>query len=105
MLSTQTRLKVSYICNRIANGADVPLAEMTWVQKWASHNSGVYEMLRSARRKAMSSGTSLDNFLNDLGLGEPDPADHLTSGDTYPDRIAEWFRRNDGESIDRLRRD
>lgn len=104
MISTTTRLQVEYICNRIANRAEVPLAEMTWIQKWATSNRTVYEMLRSARRKAMSADTNLDNFLNDLGLGEPDPTDHLTGG-THPDRIAEWFHRNDGENIDRLRRD
>lgn len=104
MISTNTRLQVEYICNRIANGAEVPLAEMTWIQKWASSNRTVYEMLRSARRKALSADTSLDNFLNDLGLGEPDPSDHIV-GNTHPDRIAEWFHRNDGENLDRLRRD
>ena len=104
MLSTTTRLQVEYICSRISNGAEVPLAEMTWIQKWASHNSSVYEMLRGARRKAQATDP-LDHFLNDLGLGEPDPADHLHSGNTHPDRIAEWFHRNDGESLERLRRD
>lgn len=104
MISTNTRLQVEYICNRISNGEEVQLSEMTWIQKWASSNRTVYEMLRSARRKSMSADSNLDNFLNDLGLGEPDPQDHLTGG-THPDRIAEWFRRNDGENLDRLRRD
>ena len=103
MLSTQTRLQAEYICLRISNGAEVPLAEMTWIQKWASSNRTVYEMLRGARRKAQATDP-LDNFLNDLGLGEPDPSDHLTSN-THPERIAELFRRNDGENLDRLRRD
>ena len=104
MLSTNVRLQVEFICSRISNNEPVQFAEMAWIQKWASSNRTVYEMLRSARRKALSADSPLDNFLNDLGLGEPDPADHL-QGNTHPDRIAEWFRRNDGENLDRLRRD
>jgi hypothetical protein len=91
MLSTQTRLKVEFICERIQSGAPVELADMAWIQKWADKNPTVAQMLRSARRKAANpEPTDLDSFCDALDIGEPDPSDHLV-GPQDPVTLAEWF--------------
>jgi hypothetical protein len=38
---------------------------------------------------------SLDDFLNIMDLGNPDPSEHRTRFDG-PDDIADFFRNNDG---------
>lgn len=93
MLSTETRQRVEFICDRISKGAPVELKEMTWLQKWASHNPTVDSMVRKARRTALQGDAipdSLDDFCNALDIGEPDPSDHLV-GPQDPLTLAEWF--------------
>lgn len=93
MLSTNTRLRVEFICERIAKGAPVELNDMTWIQKLASKNPTVDSQLRKARRSSIQGATeqdSLDGFCNALDLGEPDPRDHLV-GPQDPTTLAEWF--------------
>jgi hypothetical protein len=36
---------------------------------------------------------STDHFLNQLGLGDPDPSNHRTGFDSADD-IADWFNRD-----------
>jgi hypothetical protein len=93
MLSTQTRLRVEFICDRIAKGAPVELNDMAWLQKLASRNPTVDTWLRKARRAAIQGdqeSNSLDSFCQAMDLGEPDPADHLI-GPQDPTTLAEWF--------------
>lgn len=93
MLSTQTRLRVEFICDRIAKGAPVELNDMAWLQKLASRNPTVDTWLRKARRAAIQGDqepNSLDSFCQAMDLGEPDPADHLV-GPQDPTTLAEWF--------------
>ena len=66
MLSTEVRKKAEFICSRIAEGAEVQLSEMAWIQKWAKSNHSVEAMLRKARRKALNGDIppeGLDKFL------------------------------------------
>lgn len=93
MLSTNTRLRVEFICDRIKNGASVELADMAWVQKWAQRNPTVATMLRQARRAATQPEPSeLDEFCQALDIGDPDPSEHLV-GPQNPVDLAEWFTR------------
>ena len=41
MLSTDTRLRVEFICERISQGAPVELKDMAWLQKLAARNPTV----------------------------------------------------------------
>lgn len=98
MLSTQYRLRVEAICNKIVSGETVELSEMIWVEKLANVNRSAATLLRQARRKAANpdmTEDSLDGFLNALDLGNPDPSEHRTRFDG-PDDIADFFRNNDG---------
>ena len=92
MLSTQTRLRVEFICDRISLGAPVEFNDMIWIQKWASHNPTVDRMLRQARRVAVQGDepTEMDQFCQAMDIGEPDPSEHL-QGPQDPVTLAEWF--------------
>jgi hypothetical protein len=98
MLSTQYRLKLEAICDKIVKSESVELNEIIWAEKLASANRSAATLLRQARRKAanpdMKEG-SLDEFLNILDLGHPDPSEHRTGFDG-PDDIADFFRNDDG---------
>jgi hypothetical protein len=97
MLSTQYRLRLEAICDRIAIGDEVSLEDMIWVEKLAKANRSAATILRQARRKAanpnMKQG-SLDEFLNIMDLGHPDPSEHRTRFDGADD-IADFFRTDD----------
>ena len=93
MLSTKYRLRMEYICNRIANKEEVKLGDMIWAEKLAKANQSAAAMLRRARREAnnpdMIEG-GLDDFMNKLDLGDPDPSNHRDGFDSV-EEIVEWF--------------
>jgi len=94
MLSTQYRLKLEFICKCIANGESVKLEDMIWAEKLGKANTSAREMLKKARRQASGivEGT-MDDFLNKMGLGDPDPSNHKTSFDSADD-VIEWFHQD-----------
>jgi hypothetical protein len=98
MLSTQYRLRLEAICDKIVRGESVELSEMIWAEKLAKANRSAGTMLRQARRKASNpdmTEDSLDGFLNALDLGHPDPSEHRTRFDGADD-IADFFKNDDG---------
>ena len=99
MLSTQYRLKLEAICDKIAKHEEVSLEEMIWAEKLSKSNRSAATILRQARRRAanpnMQEG-SLDDFMNALDLGDPDPSNHRT-GFNGADDIIDFFSR-DNES-------
>lgn len=72
MLSTQYRLRLEAICERIVNNETVDLSDMIWAEKLAKSNRSAATILRQARRKAenpeMVEG-DMDDFLNQLDIG------------------------------------
>lgn len=96
MLSTQYRLKLENICNKIVKGETVELTEMIWAEKLAKSNRSAATILRQARRRAanpdMQEG-DMDDFLNQLDLGDPDPSNHRT-GFNGVDDIIDFFGRD-----------
>ena len=72
MLSTQYRLRLEGICQKIVLHEEVSLEDMIWAEKLAKANRTAGTMLRQARRKAenpdMQEG-DLDDFLNQLDIG------------------------------------
>jgi hypothetical protein len=94
MLSTETRKRLEAVAEKIVNGEEVSFTEMQWAQKWADHNRSAHSILRRARRLAINGRPekdSLDEFMADLDLGDPDPSNHLV-GPQDPDTLAEWFK-------------
>ena len=96
MLSTQYRLRLESICKKIANKEQVNLEDMIWAEKLSKANTTAREWLRKARRQAanpdMQEG-SMDDFMNRMGLGDPDPSNHRT-GFSGADEIVDWFQRD-----------
>ena len=77
------------------NGEEVNLEDMIWSNKLAKANTTANEMLKKARRKAMNPDMedgSLDDFMNKMGLGDPDPSNHKT-GFQSADEIVDWFKQ------------
>ena len=95
MLSSNYRLRLEAICSKIVNGEQVELSEMIWADKLAKANRSAGEMLRQARRKSMNPDMKeggMDDFLNKLDLGDPDPTNHRTNFDGVED-LANWFSK------------
>lgn len=90
MLSTQYRLRLEEICNRIAKQEEVSLEDIIWAEKLAKSNRSAATILRQARRSAsnpnMQEG-SLDDFMNRLDIGDPDPSNHRTGFNSIDDII------------------
>ena len=96
MLSTQYRLKLEFICKCIANGEEVKLDDMIWAEKLSRSQTLARDWLQKARRQysqQIEEGT-MDDFMNRLGLGDPDPSNHKTGFDSADD-IKDWFKRDD----------
>ncbi len=99
MLSTQYRLRLEAICERIVKGESVELNEMIWAEKLAKVNRSASTILRQARRRAanpeMQEG-GMDDFLNQLDLGDPDPSNHKM-GFNGVDDIIDFFSQDKSE--------
>jgi hypothetical protein len=95
MLSTKYRLRLEFICKKIANKEEVQLDDMIWAEKLAKSHTLARDWLKQARRQAAQDieEGSTDDFLNRMGLGDPDPSNHKSGFDSADD-IKEWFGRD-----------
>ena len=95
MLSTQYRLRLEFICKKIANKEEVQLDDMVWVQKLAKSHTLARDWLQKARRQASQDieEGSIDDFMNKMGLGDPDPSNHKKGFDSADD-IRDWFQQD-----------
>ena len=98
MITTSTRLRLQEICQRIALGESVTLAERIELQKFADRDRSVLSwMNRAQRRQRQGAVTGLNQLLMDMDLERGDPADpHRPEDD-----LGEWF----GNADPWLRRD
>jgi hypothetical protein len=97
MLSTQYRLRLEGICEKIVNGGEVSLDDMIWAEKLAKANRSAATLLRQARRKAenpeMQEG-DLDDFLNQLDIGGLGHERFGRSGFDNIDEIVDFFKED-----------
>ena len=94
MLSTEYRKRLEFICGRIAQNQEVRLSDMIWAEKLSKANTTAREWLRKARRQASGiEAGSMDDFMNQMGLGDPDPSNYRT-GFNGADDIIDWFRQD-----------
>ena len=93
MLSTQYRLRLESICKKIANKEEVNLEDMIWAEKLAKSYTTARDWLNKARRQSAGDiqEGSMDDFMNRMGLGDPDPSNHST-GFKSADEIVDWFK-------------
>ena len=97
MLSTQYRLRLEAICDRIVNGEEVSLEDMIWAEKLAKANRSAATILRQARRRVenpnMQEG-DLDDFLNQLDFGGIGDERKGISGFSSVDDIVDFFKED-----------
>tara|TARA_B100000282_G_C31685473_1_gene468782 strand:+ start:346 stop:660 length:315 start_codon:yes stop_codon:yes gene_type:complete len=95
MLSTAYRLRLEEICRQIANKEEVSLSDMIWVEKLAKAHTTARDWLNKARRQAAQDiqEGSVDDFMNKMGLGDPDPSNYKTGFDGADD-IRDWFKQD-----------
>jgi len=97
MLSTQYRLRLEAICDKIIKRESVELSEMIWAEKLAKANRSAATILRQARRRAenpnMVTG-DLDDFLNQLDIGGIGNERKGISGFSSADDIVDWFKQD-----------
>jgi hypothetical protein len=97
MLSTQYRLRLESICQKIVDGKTVELSEMIWAEKLAKANRSAATLLRQARRTAenpdMKEG-DMDDFLNQLDIGGLGNERHGISGFNSVDDIVDFFKKD-----------
>jgi len=106
MLSTQYRLRLEAICEKIAKHEEVSLEDMIWAEKLAKSNRSAATILRQARRKAenpdMQEG-DMDDFLNQLDIGGLGHERFGKRGFDSVDEMIDWFKRDDDETDWRTR--
>lgn len=96
MLSTQYRLKLEEICNKIINHETVELSDMIWAEKLSKANRSAATILRQARRRAENPNMtedSLDGFLNALDIGGTGIESRGVRRFDTVDDIAEFFKQ------------
>jgi hypothetical protein len=106
MLSTQYRLRLEAICEKIVLHEEVSLEDMIWVEKLAKANRSAATILRQARRKAenpdMQEG-DLDDFMNQLDIGGLGHERFGRRGFDSVDDLHDWFKRDEDETDWRTR--
>jgi len=96
MLSTQYRLRLEAICEKIVAQESVGLEDMIWAEKLAKANTSAREILKKARGRAANPDMvegSMDDFKNKMGLGDPDSSNHRTNFGSA-DEIVDWFNED-----------
>ena len=104
MLSTQYRLRLEAICEKIVLHEEVSLEDMIWAEKLAKANRTAGTMLRQARRKAENPDMdAMDDFLNQLDIGGIGHERFGRRGFDNPDELLDWFKRDEDETDWRTR--
>ena len=108
MLSTQYRLRLEAICERIVTGESVELSEMIWAEKLAKANRTAATILRQARRTAenptMQEG-DMDDFLNQLDIGGLGHERFGKRGFNSIDDMVDWWTEDRDKPDDWRQRD
>ena len=104
MLSTQYRLRLEAICEKIVLHEEVSLEDMIWAEKLAKANRSAATILRQARRRAENPDMdAMDDFLNQLDIGGTGHERFGRRGFDNPDELLDWFKRDDDETDWRTR--
>ena len=104
MLSTQYRLRLEAICEKIVLHEEVSLEDMIWAEKLAKANRSAATILRQARRRSENPDMDeMDDFLNQLDIGGMGHERFGRRGFDNPDELHDWFKRDDDETDWRTR--
>ena len=104
MLSTQYRLRLEAVCEKIAKHEEVSLEDMIWAEKLAKANRSAATILRQASRRAENPDMDeMDDFLNQMDIGGLGHERFGRRGFDNPDELLDWFKRNEDETDWRTR--
>ena len=104
MLSTQYRLRLEAICEKIVLHEEVSLEDMIWAEKLAKANRSAGTMLRQARRRAENPEMDeMDDFLNQMDIGGLGHERFGRRGFDSIDDLHDWFKRDEDETDWRTR--
>ena len=104
MLSTQYRLRLEAICEKIVLHEEVSLSDIIWAEKLAKANRSAATILRQARRRAENPDMdAMDDFLNQLDIGGTGHERFGRRGFDNPDELLDWFKRDEDETDWRTR--
>ena len=104
MLSTQYRLRLEAICEKIVLHEEVSLEDMIWAEKLAKANRSAATMLRQARRRAENPDMDeMDDFLNQMDIGGLGHERFGRRGFDSPNDLHDWFKRDEDETDWRTR--
>jgi hypothetical protein len=104
MLSTQYRLRLEAICEKIVLHEEVSLEDMIWAEKLAKANRSAATILRQARRRAENPDMDeMDDFPNSMDIGGLGHERFGRRGFDSPDELHDWFKRDDDETDWRTR--
>lgn len=98
MLSTNYRLRLEFICKRIATGQPIELNDRIWATKLGARNTTAATMLRQAERRAQNPNMKegdMDDFLNQLDIGGTGGEAKGIRRFESPDQIADFFTRKE----------
>jgi len=99
MLSTQYRLRLEAICQKIVLHEEVSLEDMIWAEKLAKANRSAATILRQARRKAENPDMdAMDDFMNQLDIGGLGHERFGLRGFDNPDDLHDWFKRDEDQT-------
>ena len=99
MLSTQYRLRLEAICEKIVAREEVSLEDMIWAEKLAKSNRSAATILRQARRRAENPDMDdMDDFMNQLDIGGLGHERFGRRGFDSPDDLHDWFKRDEDET-------
>ena len=90
-LSNQMRLRIQEIIRKISLDKEVSLKERILVEKYAKHNSTIWNWLKKAnniRRYGKQNQESLNGLIQSLGLDGLESENHF---DPKNDNISDWF--------------
>ena len=106
MLSTQYRLRLEGICNKIAKQEEVSLEDMIWAEKLAKANRSAATILRQARRRAENPDMdAMDDFLNQLDIGGLGHERFGKRGFDSVDDMVDWWTEDRDKPDDWRQRD
>ena len=86
-------MRLEAICKKIATNQEVALTDMIWAEKLSKANTTARNWLQQARRQSAQNikEGSTEDFLNRMGLGDPDPSRYRDRFDGAEDMM-DWFR-------------
>jgi hypothetical protein len=106
MLSTQYRLRLEAICEKIVLHEEVSLEDMIWCEKLAKSNRSAATILRQARRRAENPDMNeMDDFLNQLDIGGLGNERFGKRGFDSVDDMVDWWTEGRDKPDDWRQRD